>query len=92
MSKGLVEKKSGACAGDQGHLVVAGTTLGKVHEIFRKPAQVGIEGEDDLPVAFVPRSIASVATLYNSDPQRHWVVVGKTTSGLLREFWVKPVI
>jgi hypothetical protein len=73
--------------GDQRHLVVVGTTHGKVHEIFWKAAQQGIEGEDDLPVTFGAGTIVSVASLYNSDQQRHVVVVG-TTAGKVHEiFW-----
>lgn len=75
--------------GDGRHLVVVGTKPGKVHEIFWKPAQVGIEGEDDLPVAFSAGSIVSVASLYNSDQGRHVVFVG-TTAGKVHEIFWKP--
>jgi hypothetical protein len=75
--------------GDQRHLVVVGTRPGKVHEIFWKADTVGIEGEDDLPVAFGAGGIASVATLYNSDQQRHVVVVGKR-DGKVHEIYWKP--
>ncbi len=75
--------------GDQRHLVVVGTGSGKVHEIFWKPAQFGIEGEDDLPLAFIPGSIVSLATLYNSDQGRHVVIVGKTDGKIHEIFW-KP--
>jgi len=75
--------------GDQRHLVVVGTSQGKVHEIFWKPGQVGIEGQDDLPVAFGNNGIASVATLYNSDQGRHIVIVGKTNGKVHEIFW-KP--
>ena len=75
--------------GDQRHLVVVGTSTGKVHEIFWRPAQVGIEGEDDLPVAVGGGSIVSVASLYNRDQQRHVVLVG-TTAGKVHEIFWKP--
>jgi hypothetical protein len=74
---------------DQRHLVVVGTAAGKVHEIFWKPGQVGIEGQDDLPVAFGSGGIVSVATLYNSDQQRHLVIVGRTNGKVHEIFW-KP--
>jgi hypothetical protein len=66
-----------------------GTAQGKVHEIFWKPAQQGIEGQDDLPVAFGAGSIVSVATMYNSDQQRHVVLVGKEDGKVHEIFW-KP--
>lgn len=75
--------------GDQRHLVVAGTTNGRVHEIFWKPGQRGIEGEDDLPVAFGAGTIVSVGSLYNSDQQRHVVLVGQTDGRVQEIFW-KP--
>ena len=75
--------------GDQRHLVVVGRKQGKVHEIFWKPGQVGIEGEDDLPVAFGNGAIVSVASLFNSDQQRHVVMVGKTNGKVHEIFW-KP--
>jgi hypothetical protein len=75
--------------GDQRHLVVVGTAQGKVHEIFWKPAQQGIEGQDDLPVTFPAGSIVSVATMYNSDQQRHVVIVGKKDGKVHEIFW-KP--
>ena len=75
--------------GDQRHLVVVGTAQGKVHEIFWKPAQVGIEGQDDLPVTFNAGTIVSVATMYNSDQQRHVVLVGKNDGKVHEIFW-KP--
>jgi hypothetical protein len=71
----------------QRHIVIVGTTAGTVHEIFWKADTVGIEGDDDLPVAFAPRSIVGVTAMYNSDDQRYVVVVG-TTAGKLHEiFW-----
>jgi hypothetical protein len=75
--------------GDQRHLVVVGTANGRVHEIFWKPAQQGIEGEDDLPVAFGVATIVSVAALYNSDQQRHLVLVAKKDGKVQEIFW-KP--
>src|SRR6266567_2789675 len=75
--------------GDQRHLVVVGTTQGKIHEIFWKPAQQGIEGQDDLPVGFGAGLIVSIATMYHSDQQRHVVVVGKTDGKVHEIFW-KP--
>jgi hypothetical protein len=74
---------------DERHLVVVGTASGKIHEIFWKPSQVGIEGEDDLPVAFGDDTIVSVGSLYNSDQQRHIVFVGKTDGKVQEIFW-KP--
>ena len=74
---------------DRRHLVVIGTSTGKIHEIFWRPAQVGIEGEDDLPVVFGTRAIVSVATIYNVDQQRHIVLVG-TTAGKVHEIFWKP--
>ena len=75
--------------GDQRHLVVVGTEAGRVHEIFWKPGQVGIEGEDDLPVSFGAGSIVSVGSLYDSDQQRHVVLVGKSDGRVQEIFW-KP--
>jgi len=74
---------------DERYLVVVGTDHGKVHEIFWKPGQQGIEGEDDLPVSFGAGTIVSVAALYNSDQQRHLVLVGKTDGKVQEIFW-KP--
>jgi hypothetical protein len=66
---------------------VVGTSAGKVHEIFWKADTVGVEGHDDLPVAFSPGSIACLTALYDSDQQRYVVVVG-TKAGKLHEiFW-----
>ena len=73
--------------GDQRHLVVVGTAHGKVHEIFWQPAQQGIEGEDDLPVDFDAGTIVSVAAVYNSDQQRHVVLVGKKDGQVHEIFW-----
>ena len=87
--KNIVSVAGHFSTGDQRHLVVVGTTAGKVHEIFWKPGQVGIEGQDDLPVAFGANGIASVASLYNSDQQRHLVIVGKTNGKVHEIFW-KP--
>jgi hypothetical protein len=79
-------------SGDQRHLVVVGTSTGKIHEVFWKPAQIGTEGEDDLPVAFTTGTIVSVGTIYNSDQQRHIVLVG-TTAGKVREiFWKSDTV
>lgn len=86
---GLVSIAGHFSSGDGRHLVVVGRANGKVHEIFWKPAQVGIEGQDDLPVSFSAGSIVSVATLYNSDQQRHVVLVGKTDGRVQEIFW-KP--
>ena len=77
---------------DQRHIVIVGTASGKIHEIFWKPGQVGIEGEDDLPVSFSPGSIVSVAAFYNSNDQRHIVIVG-TTGGKIHEiFWKSDTV
>jgi Kelch motif len=76
-------------SGDQRHLVVVGTSTGKIHEIFWHPAQVGIEGEDDLPVKFKAGAIVSVGSMYDRDQQRHLVVVG-TTAGKVHEIFWKP--
>jgi hypothetical protein len=74
---------------DQRHLVVAGTAHGSVHEIFWKPDTVGIEGHDDLPVVFGAGTIVSLGSLYNSDQQRHVVLVGKT-DGQVHEIYWRP--
>jgi hypothetical protein len=74
---------------DQRHLVVVGTQQGGIHEIFWKPAQAGIEGEDNLPVSLGNNNIAAVGSMYNSDQQRHLVVVGKKTGKVEEIFW-KP--
>jgi hypothetical protein len=76
-------------SGDQRDLVVVGTSQGKIHEIFWHPAQSGIEGEDDVPVAFGAGTIVSVGTMYNVDQQRHVVLVG-TTAGKVHEIYWKP--
>jgi hypothetical protein len=76
-------------SGDQRHLVVVGTSSGKIHEIFWRAAQDGIEGEDDLPVTFNAGTIVSVGSIYNLDQQRHIVVVG-TTAGNVHEIFWKP--
>jgi hypothetical protein len=74
-------------SGDQRDIVIACTSGGKIHEIFWKSGQAGIEGEDDLPVAFTSGSIVGASGFYNSNDQRHIVVVG-TTSGTVHEiFW-----
>jgi hypothetical protein len=75
--------------GDQRHLVVVGTKQGGIHEIFWKPGQVGIEGEDNLPVSLGFNNIVSVGSLYNSDQQRHVVIVGKKNGKVEEIFW-KP--
>jgi hypothetical protein len=73
--------------GDNRHLVLVGRRDGGVHEVFWKPAQVGIEGEDDLPVDFGNDGIAGVGSMYNTDEQRHVALVA-TTSGQVEEiFW-----
>jgi hypothetical protein len=87
--KNIVSVAGHFSTSDQRHLVVVGTAAGKVHEIFWKPAQVGIEGEDDLPVAFGNGTIVSVASMYNSDQQRHLVIVGKVNGKVHEIFW-KP--
>jgi hypothetical protein len=76
-------------SGDQRHLVVVGSSAGKIHEVFWKPAQIGIEGEDDLPLAFGQGTIVSVGSMYDRDQQRHIVVVG-TTAGKIHEIFWKP--
>jgi hypothetical protein len=73
--------------GDGRHLVVLGRTNGKLHEIYWRPAQVGIEGEDDLPVAFAVDSIVAVASLYDSEQQRHIVIVATRDGHLTEVFW-----
>jgi hypothetical protein len=77
---------------DQRHLVIVGTTTGKIHEVFWKSAQIGIEGEDDVPVMFAAGTIVSAGTIYNSDQQRHVVLVG-TAAGKVREiFWKSDTV
>jgi hypothetical protein len=73
---------------DQRHLVIVGTAAGKIHEVFWKPAQVGIEGEDDVPATFSAGTIVSVGSIYNSHQQRHVVLVG-TTAGKIHEIYWK---
>jgi hypothetical protein len=79
---------SGLYASDQQrHLVVVGTTAGKVHEIFWKSDSVGVEGHDDLPIDFAPNSIVGLCAFYNIDDRRHIVLVG-TAAGKVHEiFW-----
>jgi hypothetical protein len=72
---------------DQRHLVVVGTSAGKIHEVFWLVAQIGIEGEDDLPVTFAAGTIVSAGTIYNIDQQRHIVLVGTTTGKVHEIFW-----
>ena len=86
---GVVSLAGHFSTADQRHLLVAGTSHGTVHEIFWKPAQLGIEGQDDLPVTFGAGSIVSVATMYNSDQHRHVVLVG-TKDGKVHDIWWKP--
>ena len=62
----------------QRYVVLAGTTAGKVHEIYWKDDTVGIEGHDDLPVTFTPGSIVAVTALYDGDQHEYVVVVGTT--------------
>jgi len=79
-------------SGDQRDLVIVGTSVGKIHEVFWKVGQIGIEGEDDVPVTFAPATIVSVGTIYNSDQQRHVVLVG-TAAGMVREiFWKSDTV
>ena len=71
----------------QRHVVLVGTTAGKVREVYWKSDMVGIEGQDDLPVAFAANSIVGVAGLYDSTQQRHIAIVG-TRAGKVHEiFW-----
>jgi hypothetical protein len=72
--------------GDGRHLVLVGRSDGRVHEVFWKPAQVGIEGEDDLPVDFGAGGIAGVGSMYNTDEQRHIALVG-TAGGEVHEIY-----
>jgi hypothetical protein len=87
--KNIVALAGHFSTGDERDLVVVGTASGKIHEIFWKTSQVGIEGQDDLPVAFGGDTIVSVGSLYNSDQQRHVVLVGKTDGKVQEIFW-KP--
>jgi hypothetical protein len=69
------------------HIAIVATSAGRVHEIFWKSDTVGVEGHDDLPVAFAPNSIVGVTALYDSDQGRYIVVVA-TSAGKLHEiFW-----
>ena len=77
---------------DQRHVVVMGTQFGGVHEIFWKPAQAGIEGEDDLPVNFATEGLAAIGSLYNSDDQRHLVVAGKKNGKIEEIFWKSDTV
>jgi hypothetical protein len=76
-------------SGDQRDLVIVGTSDGKIHEIFWKSGQQGIEGEDDLPVSFTSNSIVGASSFYNSADNRHIVIVG-TKAGKIHEIFWKP--
>jgi hypothetical protein len=77
---------------DQRHVVLVGTTAGKVHEIFWKADTVGVEGDDNLPVIFPSGSIVDVTGFYNSDDERHVAVVA-TSAGTLHEiFWKSDTV
>jgi hypothetical protein len=71
----------------QRHVVVVGTSAGKLHEIFWKSDTVGIEGHDDLPVSFGSGSIVAVSGFYDANNQRHVVVVGTTDGKIHQVYW-----
>ncbi len=77
---------------DQRHIVIVGTTAGKIHEIFWKSDTVGIEGQDDLPVTFAPGTIVSIAGFYNSSDQRHIVIVGTNDGKVHQIFWKSDTV
>ena len=85
--RGLVAVAGHFSTGDGRHLVVVGRADGRLHEIYWQPRQVGIEGEDDLPVAFAAGSIVSVASLYDRDQERHIVIVATTDGRLTEVLW-----
>jgi hypothetical protein len=72
---------------DQFHHAIVGLTNGKIHDIFWKSGQVGIEGNDELPVNLTSGSIVSVSGFYNSDDRRHFVIVGTRGGGVHEIFW-----
>jgi Astacin (Peptidase family M12A) len=72
---------------DQLHHMIVGTTNGKIHDIYWKSGQVGIEGNDELPVNLGSGTIVSVSGFYNSDDRRHIVVVGTRNGGVHEIFW-----
>ena len=61
---------------EQLHHAIVGTTAGKVHEIWWKAGQAGIEGHGDLPVTFSPGSIVSALPDFGPDEQLHHAIVG----------------
>jgi hypothetical protein len=69
------------------HIVVVGTTAGRLHEIFWKWDTVGVEGDDDFPVTFNSGSIVAVSGFYDTDKQRHVVVVGTTDGKVHQIYW-----
>jgi hypothetical protein len=73
---------------DQRDIAIVATSS-KIHEVFWKSGQQGIEGEDDLPVSFGNDSIVAVSGFFNSTEGRHIVVAG-TKFGKLHEVFWKP--
>jgi len=92
LNTGIVSIAGHFSTADQRHVVVAGTQFGGVHEIFWKPGQDGIEGQDDLPVSFAGEGLVAVGSLYNSDEQRHLVVVGKKNGKIEEIFWKSDTV
>jgi hypothetical protein len=72
---------------DKFHHAIVGLTNGKIHDIFWKSGQVGIEGNEPLPVSLTSGSIVSVSGFYNSDDRRHFVIVGTRGGGVHEIFW-----
>ena len=89
---GTVDVAGHFATADSRDIVIAGMGGDRMHEIFWHPAQVGIEGQDDLPVPFSPGSIVSVASLYNINDQRHVAFAG-LRQGTVREiFWKSDTV
>jgi len=84
---GIVSVTGHFATADSRHTLVVARSDGGLHEVFWKPAQVGIEGEDDFPVNFGNGGIASIGSMYDVDQQRHVALVA-TTGGQVDEiFW-----
>jgi hypothetical protein len=73
---------------DLRHHAIVGTAAGKIHEIWWKSGQAGIEGHGDLPVQFASGTIVSVAGYWASTDERHHVIVA-TKDGKVYDIWWK---
>lgn len=72
---------------DARHLVVVGTQQ-RIHEIFWRTGQDGIEGHDDVPVDFGTASIHSISSHYNPHDGRENVIVGKILNNQSAIDWI----